>query len=1291
MNKNKDKFEDFDVLKLTLASPDQVLDWSYGEVTKAETINYRTFRAEPDGLFCEKIFGPTKNYECYCGKYKKIRYKGIVCDKCGVEVTTQDVRRERMGHIDLAIPVSHVWFAYGIPNKMSIILDVSHKKILSVLYYTRYMVVDVEKEKKAEVVEKAQQLKEEEVKTLENDLQEELNITSEMFEEELKEAKKDKSGEFKVSQIEHKRKQALAKVRKEFAEKEEQIESFYSRINQIIDKLKVGTVISEDEYVDLADRDLIFFEALMGAEAIEKLLERLDVPKELAILRKQADKEKGEKKVTTIRRIQYLEGFMKNNSQPSWMIIHTLPVLPPELRPIIPLSGGKFATSDLNDLYRRIINRNNRLKKLIEIGAPEVILRNEKRMLQESVDALIDNSHRPSKPMMNSKRLPYQSLTDDLRGKKGIFRKNLLGKRVDYSGRAVIDGDPKLKFDQCGLPKSVALEMFKPFVIYKLLEREIAPNVRMAKEMVEEETDMIWDILEEVIKNKPVLLNRAPTLHKYSVQAFFPRLVEGEAIRIHPLICKAFNADFDGDQMAVHILLTEEAMEEAKREMMSSKNIVNISNGQVLASPAKDMLIGFYLMTEMISSEKPKMFGSSDDAVKAYEGDEITVSEEIVVKVKGETLKTSVGRVIFNEILPEDYPFINDQIGNKTIKKIIDDIKNTRELDVVVEILDNMKLLGFKFATDLAFSFAMEDCKVDFDLRTEIKKMEEKDEQLQENYLQGLMTKSEKINISTNMWDDFATDLADKAWEKLEKTNSIYQMVESGGNGGKIQARQVLTIKGVVRDSRGNWVPMPIKSNYRDGLSAFEYFVAANGGRKGIADRSLKTSSSGYLTRKLVDVAHDVIVRTDDCGYNGDGLILKRSDDRRIDFKDRIFGRVLAQDVKVGKKVIAAKNDILIQELVEEIDKAGVEEIFVRSPLLCEAPLGMCKKCYGLNLENNKEIEMGRGVGVIAAQSIGEPGTQMTMQTFHKGGVAKIDITQGLPRIEELFEARKPKAEAEIASIDGKVHIETSEDDSSVVSIVGEKKMSRYYVISKAKKLLVENSQDVKSGQVMYIDGDENEKQAPFDGTVIVEGGILTVIGKVKAEEIVSVLPGITVLVEDGATITAGTQITEGSIDPKKLAEVTDPIVAQKYILDGVQKVFNEQGVTIDDLHIEVILRQMMRLGRVVESGDSDYLVGSIVNRHLAEAKNRLLLGQGKNKALIIPKLFGIKTSSLNTESFLSSISFQEQVRVLTSIAILGKTDYLRGMKENVIIGRPIPVGESARVDDINKLEELKF
>jgi len=1291
---NRQGLKDFDVLRLTLASSDQILDWSYGEVTKAETINYRTFRAEPDGLFCEKIFGPTKNYECYCGKYKKIRYKGIVCDKCGVEVTTSDVRRERMGHLELAVPVAHVWFAYGIPNKMSIVLNISHKKLLSVIYYTRYMVVEVEKDKKAEIVEKAEALQKQEMEDLKGELEAELKLTEELFDEDIKTAKKgkEKSNEFKLSQLEHKRNQALAKVRKEFAEKEEQLDAFYIKIFQTIEKLKVGTVLSEDEYMNLEERDLLFFEALMGAEAVKKMLQNLDVEKEIKKLRNAVEKEKGEKKAATIIRIQYLEGFKKNTIDPSWMIIDILPVLPPELRPIIPLSGGKFATSDLNDLYRRIINRNNRLRRLIEIGAPDVILRNEKRMLQESVDALIDNSHRPSKAMMNNKRLPYQSLTDDLRGKKGLFRKNLLGKRVDYSGRAVIDGDPSLKFDQCGLPKSVALEMFKPFVIAKLLDREIAPNIRMAKEMIEEQEDIIWDLLEEVIKNKPVLLNRAPTLHKYSVQAFYPKLVEGEAIRIHPLVCKAFNADFDGDQMAVHILLTEEARNEAEREMMSSKNIINISNGQILASPAKDMLLGFYLMTDMYESKKPKIYSSAEDAIRAYERDTvIDINEEIIVRIKGEDIKTSVGRVIFNTILPEDYGFVNERVNNKTVNNIIDDIKNSKPMEVVVELLDNMKLLGFKYATDLGFSFAMEDCNLDFNLDSELKKMEEKDEQLQENYLQGLMTKSEKINISTAMWDDFANDLADEAWTKLDKHNSVYEMVESGANGGKIQARQVLTIKGVVRDSRGNWVPMPIKSNYRDGLGAFEYFVAANGGRKGIADRSLKTSSSGYLTRKLVEVAHDVIIREDDCGYDGEGMSMNRNEDRRISYTDRLFGRTLSQDVEIDGKVIAKKGDSITKEIAKLIDGSKLEEVFVRSPMLCTSPLGLCKKCYGLNLENGIEVEMGKAVGVIAAQSIGEPGTQMTMQTFHKGGVAKVDITQGLPRIEELFEARTPKAEADISSLTGKVHVDIAEDESATITIVGEKKLPRYYVISKAKKVIVEDGTEVKAGQLMFVDADEVEKQAPFDGKITLDSGILTLEGRAKAEEVVTVLPGISILVQDGDTVKAGQQLTEGSIDPKKLADTSDILTAQKYILDGVQKVFNEQGVSIDDLHIEIILRQMARLGKVVDSGDTDYLVGSLVNRFLAEAKNSLVSDQGRNKALVIPRMLGIKTSSLNTESFLSAVSFQEQVRVLTSNAILGKTDFLRGMKENVIIGRLIPAGESAAVPDIRNLEELNF
>jgi DNA-directed RNA polymerase subunit beta' len=1286
MNK-RNTYSDFDALKLTLASPEQIREWSYGEVTKAETINYRTFKAEPDGLFCEKIFGPTKNYECYCGKYKKIRYKGIVCDKCGVEVTTKDVRRERMGHIKLAVPVAHVWFAYGVPNKMSIVLNMPHKKLLSVIYYTRYMVVEMENDLREDTIKKAQATKKDELENLDSELESEIKEATEDYDKDIKDAKKEKADEFKISQLKHKKKQGLAQLRREFAEREEDIENYFNKLITLLETVEIGSVLTEDEYVDLQDRELLFFKAQMGAQAVRKLLEDLDVEKEVMKLRKESKTQKGSRKASTIKRLQYLEGFLKNDSSPTWMVIDILPVLPPELRPIIPLSGGKFATSDLNDLYRRIINRNNRLARLIEIGAPEVILRNEKRMLQESVDALIDNSHRPSKPMLNSKRLPYQSLTDDLRGKKGIFRKNLLGKRVDYSGRAVIDVDPNLTIDQCGLPKAVALEMFKPFVIHQLLESEDAPNIRIAKEMIDNEEDIVWDYLEKVIEGKPVLLNRAPTLHKYSIQGFYPKLVEGDAIRIHPLVCKAFNADFDGDQMAVHVLLTDEALEEAKETMMASSNIVNISNSQVLATPSKDMLLGFFLMTDLKEVEKPRMFASIDLAIKAYERDIITINEEILVKIGDEVISTSAGRVIFNSILPEGYPFINERVGVKIIREISGDIKDNYEWEVLVQTLDDLKALGFKFATDIGFTMAPEDAKLDFDLGDRIAEMETKDEELQENYLQGLITEKEKFNLSITMWNDFASQLADEAWEKLDKNNPIYEMVESGANGGKIQARQVLTIKGMVRDSRGNWVPLPIKGNYRDGLSAFEYFVAANGGRKGIADRSLRTSSTGYLTRKLVDVAHDVIVREDDCGYEGEGLCISKDDERRMSFGDRMFGRVLAQDIKDGKKVIAKKDESITRDIADAIEAAGIEEIYVRSPILCKSPYGMCEKCYGLNLENGAPIGIGRAVGVIAAQSIGEPGTQMTMRTFHKGGVASVDITQGVPRIEELFEARKPKSEAEIASVSGKVHIEYAEDDSATVIITGTKRVKRHYIVSDVKEIMVEDADEVKAGQILYIDKEGAEKQAPFDGVVHMDGGILKFIGTVKAEEVVTVLPNIPIHVKEGEEIKAGRQITEGSVDPKKLTDVAGMLSAQKYILDGVQKVFNEQGVAIGEIHIEVILRQMARLGRVIESGDSEYLVGSLVNRYISEAKNDALVKNGKNKALVIPKLLGIKGSALHTESFLSAMSFQEQVRVLTQSAILGKVDTLRGMKENVIIGRRIPSGDEAHKDNLKEYD----
>jgi DNA-directed RNA polymerase subunit beta' len=1292
----KENFKDFDAIKITLASPEDILNWSYGEVTKAETINYRTLRPEPEGLFCEKIFGPSKNFECYCGKYKKIRYRGIVCDKCGVEVTTHDVRRERMGHIKLAIPVAHVWFAYGVPNKMSIVLDMSHKQLLSVVYYTRYMVVQLEEEKRATALGKVEELRKEDFTNLQTQLDESLKVEEEGFEAEKKvvekKEKEKKAVEFKKNQLEHKKNQSLAKIRKEYAEQEEALSNFYVKLQTILEKVVVGSIITEDEYIDLQDRELLFFDAKMGAEAIDSLLKSLDLDAEISKLRTLVKSERLEKKSNAIRRLQYLEGFKKNGIDPDWMVMNILPVVPPDLRPIIPLPGGKFATSDLNDLYRRIINRNNRLKRLIEIGAPEVILRNEKRMLQEAVDALIDNSHRPSKAMMNNKKLPYQSLTDELRGKKGIFRRNLLGKRVDYSGRAVIIGDATLKLNQCGLPKSIALEIFKPFVINKLLERELAPNIRIAKDIIDASEDPVWDILEEIIHNRPVLLNRAPTLHKYSIQAFFPKLVEGEAIRIHPLVCKAFNADFDGDQMPVHVLLTDDSIEEGRNMMLAEKNIVSIANGKMLANPAKDMLLGFFLLTDMSDVAKPKVVGTFDDAIRSFQRGLLPITEQIYARGKGKVWKTTVGRIIFNSVLPEDYEFVNERVESSIVGKIVDEVKADYPLEVVVKLLDDLKEVGFKYATDLGFSFAMEDCTVEYDLERKIAEVEEKDKQLHENYLQGLITQKEKNKLSTDMWNDFADAAGEEAWKLLDKNNSVYEMIQSGANGGKIQARQILTLKGMVRDSSGNWIPLPVKGNFRDGLNAFEYFVAANSGRKGIADRSLRTSSSGYLTRKLVDVAHEVIVRDDDCKYDGPGLRVTRDDDRRLSFEDRVFGRYVAADVKDTKgTVVLEKGGLITREVAESIAKGDVNEVFVRTPISCKTPLGVCQKCYGYDLEQNIVIDIGKAVGVIAAQSIGEPGTQMTMQTFHKGGVQRTDITQGLPRVEELLEARTPKVEAEMSTINGKATVENQEDGSAVVTLKGLRPLTRYYVVSDSKKVNVSDDSKVKIGEIMYLDHEGAEKQAPFGGTVSVKGGVITLVGEKKAEETINVLPGQTVLVSDGDDVFVGQQITEGSLDPKKLATFTDIVTAQKYVLDGVQKVFNEQGVSISDVHIEVILRQMARLGRVREAGDSKYLVGALVNRFIGAVSNQMLLEANKNVSLILPKLMGIKASALYTESFLSAMSFEQQVKVLTDASILGKVDYIRGMKESVIIGKVIPSGPSAKIDDPRELEELKI
>ncbi len=1294
----KDIFvSEFDAIKLTLASPEDIEEWSFGEVTKAETINYRTFRSETDGLMCEKIFGPTKNYECHCGKYKKIRYKGLVCDKCGVEVTRKEVRRERMGHIDLSVPVTHLWFAYSIPSKLSMTLDMPQKKLLAVIYYTRYMVTSIEDDQRESMLNKLKEAQNEDRKSLTQQMDEELAEVETEFKDKLKEVDSDKkeAKNFKTSQIDHKKKQTLAKIRKDFAEQEEELDGFYARLTKLVTDVTVGSILTEDEYVDLEDRGVIFFEAKMGAEAIQELLAQLDLSSEVKALTSQVRVEKSKtKKNTMIRRLKYLQGFLKNDVDPNWMILKKIPVLPPELRPIIALSGGKFATSDLNDLYRRIINRNNRLKRLISIQAPDVILRNEKRMLQESVDALIDNSHRPSKAMLNSKKLPYRSLTDELRGKKGIFRRNLLGKRVDYSGRAVIIGDAQLKITQCGLPKHMAVEMYKPFIIFELIDREIAPNIKIAKDMIEQMDKRIWDAVEDIIKTRPVMLNRAPTLHKYSIQSFFPVLVEGDAIRIHPLVCKAYNADFDGDQMAVHLLLSDDSVEEGSTSMLSSKNVINISNGSILAEPAKDMLLGYFMVTDMDEADNPKIFGNRSEAVKAFQRGIVSANTQIRLREEGEFIDTSAGRVLFNNILPEGYGFINKRISNDDISEIIKETRNNYGEDRMVQLLDDLKYLGFKYSGDLGFSFAMEDAAIDIDLKSKIAEIESKDEQLQENYLQGLITDAEKKRISTNMWSDFTDQIAEEAWEGLDKNNSIYEMVESKANGGKIQTRQIISIKGLVRNSSGQWIPLPIKGNYRDGLNSFEYFVASSGGRKGVADTALRTANSGYLTRKLCDVGHSVIIRSEDCGYDGEGYKLSRNDVRRISFAKTVYGRTAQQDVVgVNGEIIVAKGTAIEAEASKLIEAdETINDVFARTPMFCKAPIGICRKCYGHNIEQGKEVEMGRAVGIIAAQSIGEPSTQMTMRTFHFGGALKVDITQGLPRIEEVFEARTPKFVGAFSKVNGQVHIESMDDGSNIVVVKGKRVIRENYATAGAKKVAVEDGDSVDIGTVLFIDQNEVERTSPAKGTVRVDMGMITLNGSVDAEVAETIIPGVGVVVTEGQEVEIGDALSEGSLDPKKLAEVAGIEKAQDYIVTEVQKVFYEQGVSIDNIHVEVIARQMARMGMVVDSGDTTkYLVGSLVNRYITDAVNELLRKEERNLVHVEPKLIGIKAAAIKTDSFLSAMSFQEQVRVLTEAAIVGKVDYLRGMKENVMIGRKIPAGAEANIADINDLEEISI
>ena len=1149
----KDELEIFNKLKVGLASDDKIREWSKGEVKKPETINYRTLKPEKDGLFCEKIFGPTKDWECHCGKYKRVRYKGIICDRCGVEVTKSKVRRERMGHIELAAPVAHIWYFKGIPSRIALVLDISPRSLEKVIYFASYIVID----KGTSDLTKCQILTE-----------------------------------------------------KEYREAEE--------------KFGKGS-----------------FVAKMGAEAIRTLLQEVDIEKLSAKLKKEIEKASEQKRAKLIKRLDTVESFRLSGNKPEWMIMSVIPVIPPELRPMVQLDGGRFATSDLNDLYRRVINRNNRLKRLLELGAPEIIVRNEKRMLQESVDALIDNGRR-GRPVTGAGNRALKSLSDMLKGKQGRFRQNLLGKRVDYSGRSVIVVGPELKIYQCGLPKEMAIELFKPFVMKELVGRGLAHNIKNAKRMVEKLRPEVWDILEEVITDHPVMLNRAPTLHRLGIQAFEPVLVEGRAIKLHPLVCTAFNADFDGDQMAVHVPLSPEAQAEARYLMLSVNNLLKPQDGKPVTVPTQDMILGSYYLTMQIDGEKGEgmYFKDVDEALLAYQNGDVGLHAKIKVRVtkeidgekKTKTIVATVGRLIYNEEIPQDLGFVDRTDPEKEFDLEIDFAVMKKNLGTIIakcidkhglnrsaELLDYIKALGYKYATKGAFTVSVHDVAVPKAKKKILADSEKQVEEVWKQYKRGLITEDERYSSIIKIWEKATNDVTDAMKDNFDELNPIYMMAQSGARGNMNQLRQIAGMRGLMANTSGKAVEIPIRSCFREGLDVLEYFISSHGARKGLADTALRTANSGYLTRRLVDVAQDIIVREHDCGTTEGIEIEDIKDGNQIIEKlhERLIGRYALHDIvnpTTGELIV--DNDTLITpDIADKIINAGINKVEVRSVLECKTKHGVCAKCYGMGLATRKEVNIGEAVGIIAAQSIGEPGTQLTMRTFHTGGVAGGDITQGLPRVEELFEARKPKGLAVISEIDGTVKIEEVKKRKEVT--VTSKDNSKTYVISFGSKL------------------------------------------KVK----------------EGDQIKAGDPITEGSINPNEILDIKGPEGVYNYLTSEVQKVYRNQGVDINDKHIEVIGRQMLKRIRVDDNGDTSMFAGSLVDIHEFNEENEKIKEKGLRPATGTRALLGITKASLATESFLSAASFQETTRVLTEAAIKGKVDSLIGLKENVIIGKLIPAG----------------
>ncbi|OGG04979.1 DNA-directed RNA polymerase subunit beta' [Candidatus Gottesmanbacteria bacterium RBG_16_52_11] len=1220
---------DFSGLKITLASPDEIKLWSYGEVTKPETINYRTLKPEKDGLFDERIFGPTKDWECYCGKYKRIRYRGIICDKCGVEVTQSKVRRERMGHISLAAPVVHVWFFKGAPSKLSLLLDISPRALEGVIYFAQYLVTKVDDVKKKEVLASIAKIGEDREAEVDNRISGERERISEQYKKERAGIKdKIKGGEAKelaVSELELKEKQELNLLDDQKAKEKSKIKEVVDSLTSIVKSIKIYTTVTEDEYLRLLDYDATScFSVSMGAEAVHEVIKHIDLDKAAADLREEIQSTSGQRHIKATKRLRVVDGLRRSGIKPSWMILSILPVIPPDLRPMVQLTGGRFATSDLNDLYRRVINRNNRLKHLMDLGAPEIILRNEKRMLQEAVDSLIAATQRPSSRAVIQ---PLRSLSDMLRGKQGRFRQNLLGKRVDYSGRSVIVVGPELSLIQCGIPKEMALEMFKPFVLRELIVRGIAPNVKNAKNVLERRTPEVFDILEEITRNHPVLLNRAPTLHKLGIQAFYPILIEGSAIRIHPCVCAGYNADFDGDQMAVHIPLSRESQEESVHLMLPTHNLLKPADGSPITVPNKEMVLGCYYITtidpkyEERSDAELKVFSSVTDAVYAYQVSSVDLREPVKLYRNRELIVTSVGRILFNEILPEKLQYHNTPVKAATVKTIITRALTQYPKEDVVKLIDAIKDIGFLGATLCGgLSVSVFDNQSIPEKDSLINEAEDKVKTVDQNYQQGLITLDEKRRLSNEIWIEITERIADKTWQNLKSDNPVKMIIDSGGaRASKDQLKQLCAIKGLVVDPLGKIVELPTKSNYREGLSIFEYVTSTRGSRKGLTDSALKTADAGYLTRRLVDVAHDMIIRMDDCGTT-ESFTIGRHEDRQTPFTTRVVGRVAAEDITVpsGKRVLIPKGEMITEDNVRVLDEHAVETVQVRSPITCQALVGLCAQCYGRDFSTTQMVEVGMPVGVVAAQSIGEPGTQLTMRVRHAGGIVGLDVTQGLPRVEELFEVRTPRNLSPISEIAGKVEVTETEQGYKV---------------------------RIRNTALKPVE--EREYTVPLTSEL---------------------------KVQDGDTVSAGDQLASGNLDIKEVLQVRGMRGAQKYLISEIQRVYEMQGIMIHDKHFEVIVRKMSDKVRIDSPGDTLLLPGELVDRAKFQEENSRVLAEGGEPATAQIVVLGITRASLYTESWLSASSFQETTNVLTDAAIAGKEDRLLGLKENVIIGRLIPV-----------------